>query len=102
MQPIFIGEEKRAEFCYVLMLITVRNSSCGKVMFSQACVKNSVHSGRGHIWQGGMHHRGHAWQGRMHGREHTWQGACMATEMASAADSIHPTGMYSYLGDGFL
>ena len=23
--------------------ITVRNSSCGKVMFSQACVKNSVH-----------------------------------------------------------
>ena len=23
--------------------VTVRNSSCGKVMFSQACVKNSVH-----------------------------------------------------------
>ena len=28
-------------------LITARNSSCGRVMFSQACVKNSVHSGRG-------------------------------------------------------
>ena len=25
--------------------ITVRNSSCGKVMFSQACVKNSVQGG---------------------------------------------------------
>ena len=25
--------------------ITVRNSSCGKVMFLDACVKNSVHSG---------------------------------------------------------
>ena len=38
-------------------LITVGNSSCGKVMFSQACVKNSVHRG------GGMHTRGRAWQG---------------------------------------
>ena len=28
-----------------LCIITVRNSSCGKVMFSQACVKNSVHGG---------------------------------------------------------
>ena len=28
-------------------IITVRKSSCGKVMFSQACVKNSVHSGGG-------------------------------------------------------
>ena len=26
-------------------LFTVRNSSCGKVMFSQTCVKNSVHRG---------------------------------------------------------
>ena len=24
-------------------IVTARNSSCGKVMFSQACVKNSVH-----------------------------------------------------------
>ena len=28
-------------------LITVRKWSCGKVMFSQACVKNSVHRGGG-------------------------------------------------------
>ena len=26
-----------------IMFITARNSSCGKVMFSQECVKNSVH-----------------------------------------------------------
>ena len=26
-------------------IFTVRNSSCGKVMFSQACVRNSVHGG---------------------------------------------------------
>ena len=34
-------------FCFVyqmhIFLITVRKRSCGKVMFSQACVKNSVH-----------------------------------------------------------
>ena len=35
-----------------LSLFTVRNSSCGKVMFSQACVKNSVHGGGG---GGGVH-----------------------------------------------
>ena len=29
-------------------LFTVRNSGCGEVMFSQACVKNSVHGG-GHL-----------------------------------------------------
>ena len=29
------------------LLVTACNSSCGKVMFSQACVKNSVHGGRG-------------------------------------------------------
>ena len=28
-------------------VITVRKRSCGKVMFSQACVKNSVHKGGG-------------------------------------------------------
>ena len=29
----------------VLNIFTVRNSGCGKVMFPQACVKNSVHRG---------------------------------------------------------
>ena len=43
-------------------------------MFSQASVKNSVHRGWGHVWQGGMHGRGHvSW-----GDVHAWQGVCMA------------------------
>ena len=33
-------------------IITVRDSSCGKVVFSQVCVKNSAHGG--HAWGGGM------------------------------------------------
>ena len=53
-------------------MITAPNSSCGKVMFSQACVKNSV--------QGGS----------MHGR-----GECIAGETATAANGTHPTGMHS-------
>ena len=31
--------------CFWTQFITARNSSCGKVMFSQVCVKNSVHGG---------------------------------------------------------
>ena len=37
-------------------VITARNSSCGEVMFSQACVKNSLHRGSMH----GMHVPRHA------------------------------------------
>ena len=50
------------------LIFSVRKRSCGKVMFSQACVKNSVHSGA-------------CMAGSMHGREHAWQGACMAGGM---------------------
>ena len=32
-----------------LNIITAHNSSCGKVMFSQACVKNSVHERGGGV-----------------------------------------------------
>ena len=46
--------------------------SWGKVIFSEACVKNSVHigdvHGRGMHGKGGVHGRGHAW----------WGGACVA------------------------
>ena len=81
------------------VIITVRNSSCGKVMFSQASVILSTggyawlggvagcvcvcggHAWQGeHVWQracmvGGMHGRGHAWQGGMcGGGGHVWQG----------------------------
>ena len=31
-------------------LITSRNSSCGKVMFSQASISHSVHRGIGYHW----------------------------------------------------
>ena len=59
---------------------------CGKVMFSQACVKNSVHGGGGGCGKGGVRGRGHVWWG-VHGR-----GTCMARETATAADGTHPTG----------
>ena len=56
-------------------------SSCGKVMFSEACVKNSVHGGGaymagGHVW------RGACMVGGMHGRGACVVGACMAGEHA--------------------
>ena len=41
---------KPVEFYTFVQFITIRNS-CGKVMFSQACVNNSVH--RGVVWRGG-------------------------------------------------
>ena len=87
-------------------------SSCGKVMFSEACVKNSVHGGggdihgRGHVWRGDMHGWGHAWQGAcvvggmhgrrtciaggMHGRGHAWQEIC------------HCSGWYTSYWNAFL
>ena len=36
-------DDIKQQFKYVSLVITVRNSSCEKVMFSQAFVKNSVH-----------------------------------------------------------
>ena len=64
--------------------------------------------GRGHawwvcVWQGGMHGGGLHSQGAcmaggmQGGRAGVWQGACMAREMATAADGMHPTGMHSCL-----
>ena len=52
--------------------------SWGKVIFSEACVNNSVHWRGRRVWRracmaGGMRGGGHAWQMGMHGR-----GACMA------------------------
>ena len=39
--------------------------------------------------------------GRMHGRVCAWQGACVAGEMATAADGTHPAGMHSCVFKGF-
>ena len=58
-----------------------------------------------------MHGRGHAWWGGMCGRVCVCvaggmcgRGACLAGEMATAADGTHPTGMHScytiYLSPG--
>ena len=67
--------------------------SWGKVIFSEACVKNSVHRGQGVCMAGGacvaggmcsrrsMHGRGHAWG--------VWQGACMT----GGACHAHPNTM---------
>ena len=70
--------------------------SWGKVIFSEACVKNSVHTegvhgkggmngrgalhGRGCVWLGGMHRRGCMWQ-----EGHAWQGAHVWQEGTHAA-----------------
>ena len=80
-------------------VITVRNSSCVRVMFSQASVilstGRAVHGGGR-----GMCGRGCAWQGAcVAGGVHDWgicgRGACMAGETTTAADDTHPTGMHS-------
>ena len=78
--------------------------SWGKVIVSEACVKNSVHRGgmRGwHAWQWGMHGGGHTWQGAMCGGlhewghawwghvwwGHAWQGVCMTG--SCVAEGMH-------------
>ena len=35
---------------YQMYIITAHNSSCGKVMFSEACVSHSVLRGLGYLW----------------------------------------------------
>ena len=97
-------------------IFTVRNSSCGKVMFSQASVILST--GGGCAWQRGTYmakgtciaKRGGACvvkevcvaKGGMLGEGgmcveggHAWQGLCVAGETATAVDGMHPTGMHS-------
>ena len=54
------------------VIFTVCNSSCRKVMFSQACVKNSVHEGGG-----GVHGRGVCGGGMCSKGGHAWWGACI-------------------------
>ena len=59
----------------VRLLITVRKRSCGKVMFSQACVKNSVHGGCV--------------------SQHALGQTPIPPPAVTAADRKHPTGMHS-------
>ena len=88
------------KFLDFLKLITVRNSSCGKVMFSQVsvcpqlgvcmaggvCMARGVYMAGGHVWWGaclaGGMHWGHAWQRHAWWgcawQGHAWQGLCVA------------------------
>ena len=70
-----------------IVLLPPTNEVWGKVIFSEACVKNSVH--RGGVWSGGVPDpKGDAlsgWGGLVLG------GVCVAT----VAGGMHPTGMYS-------
>ena len=43
------------------------------VIFSEACVKNSVHGGEGCAWQGVCMAGGHAWQGACMAGGRAWQ-----------------------------
>ena len=68
-------------------VISIRKRGCGKVMFSQACVKNSVHLGGGcpGPGPGGVCPRGVS-RPRPGG---------VSAQTATAADGTHPTGMHS-------
>ena len=78
------------KMCWVLIVVTARNSSCGKVMFSQACVKNSV--GGGHMWDTPP------WT-CMPPPRHAHPRACMppvdTTRSGQWAGGTHHTGMHS-------
>ena len=74
--------------------ITIRNSSCGKVTFSQASV---ILSG------GGLHARGCAWQGVcvcMAGG-HAWRGCAWQGDMRGRKDG-HCSGRYASYWNAFL
>ena len=61
-----------------VLVFTVRNSSCGKVIFSQVSVCPQV---------------GRAWQGGMYGRVCVWPGACMAGGMCGSRGHVHVAGV---------
>ena len=62
--------------CIFSPFITARKRSCGKVMFTEACVILLTEGG--HAWLGGMSGwgRGHVWLGACMTRGHVWWGAC--------------------------
>ena len=78
----YVNGDPHYQLCHMnASQYTVRNSSCGKVMFSQATGVGGV-PGRGSAWQGACVARGACVVGGVHGRLHMWQGeACMAGGM---------------------
>ena len=84
--------------CELKLIITVRNSICGKIMFLHLSCQSFCLTG------GGMHGREGAFvvggvcgRGGGHGKGVCMAGghACVAVETATAADGMHPTGMHS-------
>ena len=67
--------------------------SCGKAIFSQACVKNSVHGGGGGCLPQCI--LGYTSLGRHPTRADTPHPVHAGIDMATAADGTHPTGMHS-------
>ena len=94
---------------YQFLLFTVHNDSCGKVMFSQACVKNSVHRRVGVCPK-------KCWD-TPPGRQPSWQTPPQVdtpqadipwadippntTGYGQQAGGTHPTGMHSCLVNNF-
>ena len=70
--------------------------SWGQVIFSEACVKNSVHRGVGCLGPGPGEVRGSGWGGV---QAHTQGGVSQHAlrQTATAAGGTHPTGMHSCL-----
>ena len=77
-------------------MFTSRNSSCGKVMFSQACIIPSVHGvglakgGGTCVAKGSCVVKGGCGKGGA-----SMAGGMRAGEMATEVDGTHPTGMHS-------
>ena len=74
---------------FVTLHLPSPNEVSGKVIFSEACVKNSVH--RGVLGPGGSA-AGGAWSGGFWSRRGVPGGD---PPMATAVGSMHPTGMHS-------
>ena len=75
----------------------VRQPSCGKVIFSQACVKNSVHRGVSDSVHAGKHPMGRhlpPWADPL--VDTPWADLPLHRQIATAADGMHPTGTHSF------
>ena len=87
------GQSQIFDSLSLVSLVAIRDSSCGKVMFSQTCIKNSVHKGEVYTHQADNPRQTPAPLGRLP------LGADMPPpkQMATAEDGTHPAGMHSWL-----
>ena len=95
----WISENGTPAYSEYLRYLPPANEVWGKVIFSQVCVKNSVHRGSAWSWGGG------AWSWEGSGLGGVWSGGVWSggvpggdpPGMATAAGGTHPTGMHSCL-----